>query len=163
VTQYAPLDITPMWSRVNDDLIRLVDLVPEDKMDWSPKPELWNARGILIHVCFGRYMLMQGLDGDTVPVPDVLREGQTREGLKEQLRLSWRRLDVLLTSPERLAAEFDINVEAGTARLNGNWTAVGLLEHDIHHRADILHYLALLGIDHPEPDAVAAYIKEQVT
>ena len=25
-----------------------------------------------------------------------------------------------------------------------------LLEHDVHHRADLFHYLALLGIEHPE-------------
>ena len=32
----------------------------------------------------------------------------------------------------------------------GHWIAFHLLEHDIHHRADIFHYLALLEIEHPE-------------
>jgi uncharacterized damage-inducible protein DinB len=31
----------------------------------------------------------------------------------------------------------------------GHWIAFHLLEHDIHHRADIFHYLALLGIETP--------------
>jgi len=30
--------------------------------------------------------------------------------------------------------------------VTGDWIAFHLLEHDIHHRADIFHYLALLGI-----------------
>ena len=30
------------------------------------------------------------------------------------------------------------------------WIAFNLLEQDIHHRSDIFHYLALLGIEHPE-------------
>jgi uncharacterized damage-inducible protein DinB len=32
----------------------------------------------------------------------------------------------------------------------GHWIAFHLLEHDIHHRADVLHYLALLGVEHPD-------------
>jgi uncharacterized damage-inducible protein DinB len=35
-------------------------------------------------------------------------------------------------------------------RFNGHWLAYHLVEHDIHHRADIFHYLALLGIEHPQ-------------
>jgi hypothetical protein len=55
---FAPLDITPMWSRINDELIELADVMPEDKLDWSPSPELWNTRGILLHIVVGRHGLM---------------------------------------------------------------------------------------------------------
>jgi uncharacterized damage-inducible protein DinB len=34
--------------------------------------------------------------------------------------------------------------------VTGHWIAFHLLEHDIHHRADIFHYLALLGIETPD-------------
>ncbi|MDE3094599.1 MAG: hypothetical protein KGK07_01185 [Chloroflexota bacterium] len=33
--------------------------------------------------------------------------------------------------------------------LSGHWIAFHLLEHDIHRRADVLHYLALPGVDAP--------------
>jgi uncharacterized damage-inducible protein DinB len=33
---------------------------------------------------------------------------------------------------------------------SGHWLAYHLLEHDVHHRADIFAYLALLGIEHPQ-------------
>ena len=46
----ASLDIVPHWGRMNDSIIPLVDYVPDDKLDWSPKPELWNLRGILVHI-----------------------------------------------------------------------------------------------------------------
>ena len=36
------------------------------------------------------------------------------------------------------------------AMVTGHWIAFHLLEHDIHHRADIFHYLALLGIETPD-------------
>ena len=39
----------------------------------------------------------------------------------------------------------------GTVEISdGHWIAFHLLEHDIHHRADILHYLALLDVAVPE-------------
>ena len=41
----ARIDLTPTWARFNDGLIRLVDHIPEDQLNWSPKPELWNFRG----------------------------------------------------------------------------------------------------------------------
>ena len=32
------------------------------------------------------------------------------------------------------------------ALMTEHWIAFHLLDHDIHHRADVVHYLALLGI-----------------
>ena len=34
--------------------------------------------------------------------------------------------------------------------VTGHWVAFHLLEHDLHHRSDIFHYLALLEIEHPD-------------
>jgi hypothetical protein len=35
---------------------------------------------------------------------------------------------------------------AAGVTIDGHWIAFHLQEHDIHHRADVLHHLALLGI-----------------
>jgi uncharacterized damage-inducible protein DinB len=147
-TEFPPLDITRYWAPLNEHLIALVDLIPDDKLNWSPKPELYNFKGILIHVAGARnsWMARDVQDGETTP--DVLREGQTKGGLKEQLRLSWARMERFLGSRERLDAMYDFPFD-GTRR-DGHWIAYHGLEHDIHHRADIFHYLALLGIDHGE-------------
>ncbi len=51
------------------------------------------------------------------------------------------------SDPERLAAEYEA---FRGDHPTGHWIAFHLLEHDIHHRADIFHYLALLGIEHPQ-------------
>ena len=51
---FPALAITPYWSSVQDDLLRIVDLFPQGKLNWTPKEELWNARGILIHVADAR-------------------------------------------------------------------------------------------------------------
>ena len=157
---FAPLDITHMWARVNDELIEVLDSLPDDKVDWSPSPELWNFRGILLHIIIGRHGLMAAIVQDGQPSPDILREGQTKDGLKAQLLLSWRRMEPFLSDAALLAREYDVPFEGQTRRLSGHWLAFGQLEHDIHHRADLYRYLGLLGIEHPEPDTVARRLQE---
>ena len=146
--RYPPLDISVYYAKVTDHLIALVDCIPDDKLNWSPKPELWNFRGILCHVAFSRHGWLGNTVRDGEPTPDVLREGQTRDGLKEQLRLSGERLQRFLADPAKLAATYE-RVHYGE-HITGHWVAYHLLEHDIHHRANVFDYLGLLGIEHPE-------------
>jgi uncharacterized damage-inducible protein DinB len=148
---FAPLDITRYWAPVNQQLIGLVDLIPDDQLDWSPKPELHNFRGILIHISSARHTWMTRDVQDGEETPDVLQEGQTKDGLKEQLRLSWARMERFLRDAGKLNATYDIM--RGAEQRDGHWLAYHGLEHDIHHRADIFHYLALLGIDHGDIQA----------
>ena len=49
-TAYPLLDLTAHWGRLNDTLNQLVDCIPDDKLDWSPREDLWSFRTILSHV-----------------------------------------------------------------------------------------------------------------
>jgi uncharacterized damage-inducible protein DinB len=158
---YAPLDITPLWARVNDELIELLDLIPDDQLNWSPSPELWNFKGILIHIIYGRHSMMAGFLEDGAAMPDVLALAQTKEALRDQLRVSWQRMLPFLRDREQLDRVYEVAVLSENGRLNGHALAFGQLEHDIHHRADILHYLGMLGIAHEEPDTPARVLREQ--
>jgi len=146
--KFATLDIVPNWACLNDTIIDLVDCIPDDKLDWSPREDLWNFKGILLHIAMVRHNWLAGRVKDGEQTHDVLRDGQTKDGIREQLRLSWQRLERFLRDPARLAAKYeaDYKPEAFT----GHWVAFHLLEHDVHHRADVFHYLALLGVEHPE-------------
>jgi uncharacterized damage-inducible protein DinB len=146
-----PLEITQYWAPINQHLIDLLDLIPDDRMDWSPKPELYNFRGLFIHIASARNSWMARDVQDGEETPDVLRESQTREGLKEQIRLSWARMERFLSDPRKLDATYQVpdGGHAGATRpRDGHWLAFHGLEHDVHHRADIFYYMALLGIDH---------------
>ncbi len=152
-TQFPPLDITAFWAPLNQHLIDLVDRIPDEKLDWCPRPDLHNFKGILIHIAWARNAWMARDVQDGEETPDVLGEGQTREGLKEQLRLSWARMERFLSSQQRLDASYDVpdgGHAGGTHSRRGHWLAYHGLEHDVHHRADIFYYMALLGIDHGE-------------
>ena len=145
-TAYPPLDITAHWGRLNDSLVGLVDYIPEDRLDWSPREDMWNFRGILAHTAFVRHnwLGIDVKDGETTP--DVFGSLETKEGVKEQLQLSWARVERFLSEQ----AALDKVYEGEPSSYSGHWIAFHLLEHDVHHRADIFHYLALLNIEHPE-------------
>ena len=147
---YASLDIVPTWATFNDELIRLVDYVPEDKISWSPKSELWNFRGILLHLADARDNWLGHDVGDGVEWTAVWHVVRTKPEIQEALRRTWARLERFLSDASLLDATYDI-ADPGQPpeQKPGHWIAFHLLEHDIHHRADILHYLALLGIEHP--------------
>lgn len=147
----AGLHIAPIWARFNESLIRLVDYVPDDKMNWSPKPELWNFRGILMHIAGAREgWLLNGvkLDGERI---DVYRTVRTKDEIKDAYARSWRWIETFLADSALLDGEYEDDNDDGSIRmLSGHWIAFHLLEHDVHHRADIFHYLALLGIETPD-------------
>ncbi len=145
-TSSAPrIEITPYWAAVQRDLLALVDLIPDERMDWSPKPELWNFRSILLHIASARDYWMGKIVGDGDPAASVYETAHSRDEMKVQFTRTWGRLGRFLTDPVALEREYQED-----AVVSGHWIAFHVLEHDIHHRADLLHYLALLGIATPE-------------
>jgi uncharacterized damage-inducible protein DinB len=145
----ARLDIVPMWQRLNDDLIRLVEYVPEDKLDWSPQPQLWSFRRIFWHLAEARDQWMTRAVNDGQPsIADS--EDVGKDQIQDLLRRTWERINRTLTDQARLDATYRDRWWSGAPVRTGHWVAFHLLEHDIHHRADMLLYLALLGAETPQ-------------
>ena len=141
------LDIVPVWARFNADLIRLVDYVPDDKINWSPKPELWNFRGILLHIAAARDSWLErhreGRHRGAECLADRADEGGGPGGVRAHVGSPGG-------VPRAIRRSSAATYEDEPAPVTGHWIAFHLLEHDIHHRADIFHYLALLGIETPD-------------
>ena len=142
---FPHVDITAQWGRLNDTIVTLVDYVPDDKMDWSPREELWNFRGVLLHIAGSRDYWMGRIVKDGDPAKSAYETARSKDEIKREFHRTWERVQRFLADPARLAATYQEDVQ-----VTGHWAAFHLLEHDIHHRADILHYLALLGIEHPD-------------
>jgi uncharacterized damage-inducible protein DinB len=140
------IDVLPIWARFNNDLIKLVDYVPPDKINWSPKSELWNFRGILLHIAATRDGWLDGATQSAEPHDDVWRTVRTPDQIKDAYRRTWERVQKFASDPAALDRTYDD--EEGP--VSGHWIMFHLLEHDIHHRADIFHYLALLDIKTPD-------------
>ena len=152
MTSYAPIDIVPYWADANEHLIELVDLVPADKWNWSPEPRFWNFRGIFLHIIGARYFVVRDED-----VPNYWRDAQTNEGLKEELGRSWAQLMRFVSDPDALDGRDPREGQTSQVFVqpeyldppvrNGHYVAWHRMVHDIHHRADILHYLDVLNVD----------------
>jgi uncharacterized damage-inducible protein DinB len=135
------IDLTPIWARLNDGLIALVERVPSDKMDWTPKAGLWSFREILVHMSSGRdvWLSRDVKDGRETP---VVPTAPTNAEIQDSYRRTWRRLEPFLMDVQRLDATYT----TWRGPRSGHWIAFHLLEHEIHHRAEILYGLAMLDI-----------------
>jgi uncharacterized damage-inducible protein DinB len=147
--QTTGLDILPIWARLNDGLIRLVESVPDDKLDWSPKPGLYTFRRILQHIANARDVWLERM-GDGAETPHVDQATVTKAQMQDAYRRTWARLEPVMRDHAMLAGMHGGG--RNYAQVSGHWIAFHLLEHDVHHRADVFHYLALLGIVTPDVD-----------
>jgi uncharacterized damage-inducible protein DinB len=147
--QDAPrLDISPHWQSVQDDLLQIVDLMPEGKMNWTPADHLWNSRGILIHVSDARDNWLSRDVQDGEPYPNIWTTARTRDDLKRELTRTFERLQRFLANQQQLDAIYTGEFKGEPVASSGHWIAFHLLEHDIHHRAELMQRLALLGVQH---------------
>lgn len=144
------IDVVPMWARTNGMLIELVDHVPDDRMEWSPRPELWTFHHIFLHLAEAREQWMNRAIADGERDIDVYANAHTKDEIKSALVATWERIERVFTAQGRLDAMYEDRYWAEAPLRSGHWVAFHLLEHDIHHRAELLMYLALLGIDTPQ-------------
>jgi uncharacterized damage-inducible protein DinB len=149
---FPPIDVASEWPKLNEQLVELVDTVPSDKWNWSPRDGLWNFKGIFLHIPMARYnwLINQVKDGGAAyDMGEFLRSGQTPDGIKQHLRESWERLLRFMSASGALDGTYDVVYYETLQPVTGHWIAYHLLEHDIHHRAEIFGYMALLGVAHP--------------
>jgi uncharacterized damage-inducible protein DinB len=140
------VDIVPMWRQLNDMLIDLVDRVPDERMSWSPRPELWPFQRLFLHIAEAREQWMVRLIDDGEPNIDIYKNVHTKDEMKSALQATFERIERTFTDRERVDATYKDRWWKEAPLRDGHWAAFHLLEHDIHHRADIFLYLALLDI-----------------
>ena len=146
----ARFDLLPVWAKLNDVLVEPVDFVPDEHMQWSPKPKLWTFHHLFQHLCEAREQWMQRAIADGAPNIDVYANVHTKDDLKSAFRDTWDRIERVFSDQSRLDATYkDLWWKEAPLR-DGHLVAFHLLEHDIHHRADIFLYLALLGFEIPQ-------------
>ncbi len=146
------IDITEQWGRLNDGLIELVTYIPDGKLEWSPQEDLWDFHHILSHLVFSRHGWMGNTLTQKIKPEEIYEPMATKAGAQEALRRSWARVLRFLSDELSLNRVFEGELEGQSFSYTGHWIAFHLLEHDIHHRADMFQYLHLLGIEHPEVD-----------
>lgn len=144
---YPRIDLTPHWQSVQDHILQIVDLLPDDKLNFTPKTELWNSRGILIHIADARDSWMTGTVQDGDPYPGIWTTVKNKDDIKRELDRTYKRVLRFLSNQSQLDASYEDD-DPEHPIITGHWIAFHLLEHDIHHRAELLQRLAHLDIEH---------------
>ena len=142
------LDICQYWGGVQEHILRTVDLLPEEKLNFTPQEDLWNSRGILIHIADARDGWLTHTVQDGEPYPNIWTTARTKDDIKRELTRTFERLQGFLGNKQQLDASYEDEHNGGIRTVTGHWIAFHLLEHDIHHRAEVLQRLAHLGIAH---------------
>ncbi len=151
------------WPSVRGRTRRLIPLVPEDKVEWTPAPGRWSFGDLIRHLAgIERWMYAENCHGRPTRYPGHARE--------------------LADGGDALLAYHDKNHEAAMALFRGltqeQWTgksvtpagthittwkwARAMVEHEAHHRGQLYMMLGLLGIATPpifgltEPEVIAA-------
>ena len=150
-----PLEITEHWRDLNDHLIELVDLIPDDRLDWSPAEGQWGCRALILHIAAAREHWLNTAVEDGRFVADVERLGDsaTKDDMRSALASSWARLELFLDDQSMLDAIYapppGDPAYVDPERFDGHFIAFHRLVHDAHHRADVIHLLTELGVELP--------------
>jgi uncharacterized damage-inducible protein DinB len=154
----------PHWdSQIRPFLIRAVKALPADRFDWKPRPEMFTAQQIIVHIAeTERGWIHNAVDGGTyeewvVPAEDpaqgwvAIREAPDHEALLALIE-EWHRPTQRWL--ERPVAELDrvyVNThpDFGERRYTLHWALDRVQEHEIHHRAQLNLYLRLMGVEPP--------------
>ena len=125
--------------------LQTLDLVPDDKLPWRPAEGLWSFAQQFLHIAQTEDFYAQGFfSGDWdlgrfAPPAGPL----TREMVKEKLRetraftLDPARLDSIATVP---------NIPVQWSLRSWLWY---LVEHEVHHKAQLALYLRQIGVTPP--------------
>ena len=148
VTSVAPL--LDYWEKVRGRTQRLVDLIPEDRVEWTWQPGKFTLGDLVRHIAaIERYMYAENAARRPSRYPGHGRE--LAEG-PPAVRAFLDRCHAETVEILRGLSDADLRekcVTPGGAALSvGKWLRL-MVEHEIHHRGQIYMALGLLGVATP--------------
>jgi uncharacterized damage-inducible protein DinB len=135
---------------VRPPLDQALEIVPDDKLDWTPAPKMITLGNIFMHISESSdYWITNVIDHkpftDFTPCPCP-----PKDEITSLMAVHWQRLDDFFArAPQILEKTYERTLRGEHEKLSGTWIMLHLLEHDIHHRSQINHYLRILGIKPP--------------
>jgi len=144
--------IKRFWlDEIRPPLDKTLELTPEDKLDWAPDEKMITLGNLFMHIAeasswwIGKVM-EHGEYFDLTPCPSL-----PKDQIKKLMDGHWYRLDDFFgRCPEVFEKTYPHTRRGQPVELKGEWIMLHLLEHDIHHRSQINHYLRMLGIEPPK-------------
>lgn len=147
-----PFDtMTGFWlDEVRPPIGRALDVAPESKLNWAPNDNMITLGNLFMHIAEASDWWISAIvdSGDYTDYTPCL--SHPKNDIAVMLDKHWKRLeDFFARAPKVLEGEYDMSKYGRDRTVSGYWIFLHLLEHDIHHRSQINHYLRILGIHPP--------------
>ena len=137
--------------RIRQRTLAVVDTIPDDKFDWTPRAGEFTIGDLVRHLCAAEKMDVAAALGKGWHYAGHRADawGETRAAVRENLAR------VHAESIAVLRAAGDALLETKQPDLKGNPTSawrmlMAMIEHEIHHRSQLSFYLTLLDVPPPQ-------------
>jgi uncharacterized damage-inducible protein DinB len=135
------------WKQVRDDLLSTIDKFDNQELSFVPFESSWPAGQIMLHIGdaeegWFRRVVSQEIDEWS---DYNLDDYPTTESIKTKLTEIHDRTEVLLDSLELDDLDRVIQSPWSEYRFSLGWIIWHVLEHEIHHRAELSLILGMLG------------------
>ncbi|MEP6789482.1 MAG: DinB family protein [Acidobacteriota bacterium] len=134
---------------------RLLDIIPEDKLNWRPHPKAKSLGELAMHIAGTQGMVAELSQHDVEELPDFPPDPQPsgRAEIIEAFAASLKRAKEIVnaTDDARAMAEYTVTKNGQTlmtAPRIGFWRTV-MLNHYYHHRGQLSTYLRTLDVPLP--------------
>jgi len=144
------LEMYPYWERVRKTLIQAAHLIPRGKLEWRPAKGMYTIGDLLRHMVDTEEFWIQGVLLGTKCDPDRKRRDfpTVVKILKDWERIHRKTVAALSKMPIRSLSRKVRIQEDGQVPVG--WLLWHVVEHEVHHRAQITTYLRLLGVEPPQ-------------
>ena len=150
----------PFWdARYRPFLLQAVAALPAERFDFKPRPEMFTAHQIVVHIAEDERGMIQLVEGRPYE-KWVVEHEDPKQGwvtvvnepdhaaLYAMLEKEHKRTQHWLDQPaSELSQVITWRSELGARHATLHWILDGLQEHEIHHRAQLNLYLRLMGIE----------------
>ncbi len=143
--------LTRFWlDEIRPPIEKALEIAPDDKLDWAPAQDMITLGNIFMHIAEASdWWINEIIDQkgciDYTPCPSA-----PKTEIAVMMDKHWKRLEDFFTrAPQVLEGVYDMSGHGRDRKPTGYWIFLHLLEHDIHHRGQINHYLRILGIKPP--------------
>ena len=138
------------WSRIRGRTTRIIRAIPPEKIDWTYAEGKWTLADLIRHIAaLERYMFAENFLGRPSSYPGCgpeLADGYDAV-LAYYERMKDETVEILRGLPESRLQE-KCKTPGGAELAVWKWMRA-MVEHEIHHRAQIYTYLGMLGAATP--------------
>lgn len=138
------------WRSIHQRSRRVIACIPADHVDWAPREGMWSLGGLVRHLAvIERYMFVETACGRLSRFTGNEQEPATDldQTLALYDRLHADAMAIVSAFPDERLRE-PCTTPAGADLPVGAWLRA-MIEHEVHHRAQIYSLLGILGVSTP--------------